>query len=100
MTCDHCVYGLLIQEWTDAPHDFAVCLCDAGQVYRRDTNEGHRTVPLWRVWCAVHQVDPSRVFLLEEIYTGEELTAAGLTKPPVSLSREAALLAKGLKVKR
>lgn len=104
MTCDHCVNGLRPLEWTDAtpgdPVDVAVCLCDAGQEYRRATNEGRRTVPLWRVWCAVHQVDPSRVFLLEDVYSGAELEAAGLRKAPVSLSREAALLAAGRKVKR
>lgn len=99
MTCDHCVNGLRPLEWTDArpgdPIDVAVCLCDAGQAYRRAENEGHATVPLWRVWCAVHQVDPSRVFMLEQIYSRDELAAVGLVASAAPASREAALLARG-----
>lgn len=98
MTCDHCVNGLRPMEWTDArpgdPVDVAVCLCEAGQVYRRAENEGHKTVPLWRVWCAAHQVDPSRVFMLEDIYTADELRAVGLLPAVVEAkTREAAILA-------
>ncbi len=99
MTCPVCVNGLLVQEWTNAPADYAVCLCEAGQVYRRATNEGRDTVPLWRVWCAVHQVDPSRVFLLEQVYSAEELASVGLGASTDPVSREAALLAKGGRVR-
>lgn len=101
MSCEHCVNGLRPLEWTDAKPgdlpDFAVCLCPAGQAYRRGENEGRRTVALWRVWCAVHQVDPSRVRLIEDIWSAEELAAAGLTMLAAAgpASRAAALLAKG-----
>lgn len=96
MTCETCSgLGLLIQEWTDAPHDFSICVCEAGQAWRRAENNGHKTVPQWLLWCARWQVEPERVFLLEDVYTGQELAAAGLSKPVVDFNREAALLAAG-----
>lgn len=101
MTCAVCAdRGLLVQEWTDADPDFAVCLCEAGQRYRLDENWGHRVIPQWRLWCARYQVDPARVFLLEEIYSRKELAAVGLRPEPVRLSREAALMATGKRAKR
>lgn len=91
-------------EWADAqpgdPIDIAVCVCEAGQAYRLAVNERRRTVPMWRVWCAVHQVDPLRVFLLEQIYSAEELRAVGLAAPVEKQSREARILAAAAKVKR
>jgi hypothetical protein len=99
MTCDHCVNGLRPLEWTDAkpgdPPEFAVCLCDAGQAYRRGVNNGRSAMPLWRVWCAQHRVDPSRVRLMEDVWTAEELAAVGLRNGPAPMSRAAALLAAG-----
>lgn len=80
---------------TVADLHFAVCLCEVGQSLRRGENNGRRTVSLWRVWCAREQVDPSRVFLLEEVFSAEELAAAGLRRVAAPLSREAALLAAG-----
>src|SRR5688572_16535396 len=101
MTCDICDgHGLLIQSWTDAPHDFAVCLCGAGKAWRRAENNGHATVPLWHVWCAKWDVDPARVFLLEDVYTPAELAAVGLLSQPATVSPEAALLAAGKRAKR
>lgn len=98
MTCDHCINGLRPIEWKDAkpgaPWDFAVCLCESGQAYRRSENEGRKTVPLWRVWCARHQVDPSRVFMAEEVWSADELRAVGLIAASQQ-SRADALLAKG-----
>jgi hypothetical protein len=100
VSCDVCGgLGMLILEWTDAPSDFAVCLCQAGQVYRTATNNRAKTVPLWRVWCAREQVDPSRVFLLEDIYSPSELDAVGLSVHPVPLNRMEALLASGRKAR-
>lgn len=104
MTCEHCVNGLRPLEWTDAkagdPVDIAVCLCEAGQAYRLGQNCGRRTVALWRVWCAAHQVDPSRVFMLEQVYSAAELAAVGLrTRDSGVASRESALLAKGRRSK-
>lgn len=79
---------------------FAVCLCEAGQSFRAADNNGRRTAPLWQLWCAHHRVDPSRVFLLEEVLSAVELTALGFRRAPTSISRESALLAAGRKVKR
>lgn len=81
---------------------FAVCLCEAGQAFRKAENEGVRTAPLWAVWCARNHVDLSRLFLIEDVLTVEELAAAGLRMPSASTppSREAALLAAGRRPKR
>lgn len=95
MTCPVCIDGLLIQEWTDAPHDFAVCLCEAGQAWRLAENEGRATVPQWRLWCARHGIDPARMFLVEDIYSREELAAVGLVVGGAAVSRESALRAAG-----
>jgi hypothetical protein len=104
VSCDHCVNGLRPLEWTDRapsePLDVAVCLCDAGQVYRRAVNEGHAAVPLWRVWCAQHQVPPERVKLMEDVWSASELADAGLRKAAEPQSRAAALLNSGARSKR
>jgi hypothetical protein len=72
---------------------FAVCLCDTGATWRRRENEGRTVAPLWLVWCAKHRVSTERVCMVEDVFTAEELAAAGLTKAGLSmLSREAALL--------
>src|SRR4051812_23335808 len=99
MTCPICSdRGLLIQDWTDAPPDFAICCCPAAAWYRSDANAGKQTGYFgWQVWCAVQQVDPERVFRLEEIYSAAELAKVGLSVPGQggTGSREAALLAAG-----
>jgi hypothetical protein len=87
---------MLIQEWTDAPHDFAICLCPAASWYRSNQNAGRNVrVFGWQVWCAANQVDPSRVFRLEDIYAAAELAAVGLSVKPLTFPREAALQAAG-----
>lgn len=97
MTCGD--KGIVRLNWEDAPEDFAICLCDAARWYRSDENAGRHTgVYGWQVWCAREQIDPSRMFLLEEVLTAEELRAAGLTKSntvDLEVSREAFLLAQG-----
>lgn len=104
MTCLHCVNGLRPLEWTDAkPGDlpeFAVCLCDAGQSYRRAENNGHQAVPLWQVWCAVHQVQPERVRLMEDVWSASELAAVGLGREVQPVQRASALLKAGERGKR
>lgn len=80
---------------------YAVCLCEVGRTFRVATNNGRKVAPLWRVWCAREQVDPSRVFMLEDVYSAEELAAWGFQKAtPLQVDREAALQAAGKKVKR
>ena len=94
MNCAHCGgLGLAIQEWTDAESDYAVCVCEAGQAFRLADNNGRSVVPQWRLWCARWDVDPARVFMLEDIYTAQELAAAGLSRPVAGGGRESALLA-------
>jgi hypothetical protein len=44
--------GLIRLNWSDAPDDFAVCLCHVGLDMRAEVNNGKATVPLWHVWCA------------------------------------------------
>jgi hypothetical protein len=75
---------------------FGICLCDAGKALRWDRNEKARTVPLWRVWCAREQIDPSRVAMVEQVFTTGDLEAAGLVAGAVPIAdRRAALLAQG-----
>jgi hypothetical protein len=75
---------------------FAVCLCVAGRALRHRENCGRKVVPLWRVWCARHQVSTERVRRLEDVVTPEQLQEAGFSEPVLSMpSREAALLAAG-----
>lgn len=95
MTCPVCIDGLLIVEWTDAPHDFAVCLCAAGQEWRCTTNNGHTVPAQWRVWCAKHGIDPKRMFMAEQVWTRDELAAVGLVAEAAQIDRAAALLAAG-----
>jgi hypothetical protein len=97
MSCRACAdKGIIRLNWADAPDDFAVCLCLAGLSMRATTNQ-RRTVPArWRVWCAREQVDPAKVFMVEDVLTPEELAERGLSKPrSTAQSREAALLAAG-----
>lgn len=75
---------------------FALCLCRAGGALRFTQNERRRTVPLWRVWCAREQVDPSRVCRLEDVYSAEELASVGFQKA-TPIDRSSALLNAGRK---
>jgi hypothetical protein len=96
MTCEVCGdKGLVRLNWADAPDDYAVCLCEEGLRLRVDRNNGKSVAPLWLVWCGREQIDPSRMFLIEEVLTPDELTERELRKPAVSMNREAALLAAG-----
>lgn len=97
MNCGVCLdKGIVRLNWADAPDDYAVCLCEMGLRLRVNRNNDAQTVPLWMVWCAREQVDPSRVFLVEDVLTPDELRERGLSSAPVAeIGREAALLAAG-----
>lgn len=99
MNCQSCAdLGMIRVPWADAPANFAICLCLAGLEMRQTRNANKETgFALWQVWAAREQVDPSRVFLLEEILTPAELAERGFALPaqPTALAREAALLAAG-----
>jgi hypothetical protein len=96
MTCRNCGdIGMIRVSWSNAPDDFAVCLCAAGRSMRNTTNRKDTGFALWQVWAAREQIDPSRVFLVEEVLTPQELAARGfsVTARPTLVTREAALLA-------
>lgn len=98
MSCEHCAdIGIIRVPWSDAPADFAVCLCPSGVTMRRTRNANKDTgFALWQAWAAQQQVDPSRLFLLEEVLTPAELAERGFNRPGVAaVTREAALLAAG-----
>ena len=91
-------FGLVVLNWRDAPHDYAVCLCAAGQSMRLERNHDKPVTPLWAVWCAREGIAPSRMYLLEEALTVDELREAGIAPTAAATpaeSREAALLAAG-----
>jgi hypothetical protein len=98
VTCSTCQdKGLVRVNWQDADPDFAVCLCATGLSLRVDRNYTAAVSPRWHVWCAREQVDPSRVWMLEDILTPQELAERGFgVAPDVRVpDREAALLAAG-----
>ena len=97
MTCTNCGdKGLTVLNWTDADPDYAICLCPVGQQLRstRNATKGNCS-PLWQVWCALHQVDPARVLLLESVHSAEELAFLGFGPKQPSGGREQALLGMG-----
>lgn len=94
MICSVCHdKGIVSLPWTDAPDDYAVCLCSIGRAMRSTKNYKATVMPLWKVWCAREQVHPSRMSMIEDWLPDEELAAHGwLTQAP-AVDREAALLA-------
>lgn len=103
MTCAMCGgHGLVRLNWNDAPEDYAVCLCAAGLAMRNERNNGKAVAPLWAVWCAREGIAPSRMYLLEEALTAEELAEAGFAPapPPTVKDRETALLEAGRRSSR
>lgn len=98
MTCAVCNnHGIVKLNWSDAPEEYALCLCASGLALRRQEKPEDTWFP-WQVWAAKSGVEPSKVFLLEEVLTPEELRERGLSLPsaaPAAVDREAALLAIG-----
>lgn len=75
---------------------FGICLCSKGRDLRWNRNGKAKTVPLWHVWAAREGIDHARVCLVEQVFTPDELTAAGLMAGAVpAQDRRAALLAEG-----
>lgn len=101
MICRSCGdKGIIRCPYTDNPDEdlFALCLCPTGQTMRTTRNAGKETgYALWQVWCAREQIDPSRMYLMEEVLTAQELAERGFQAPGKAQpqSREAALLAAG-----
>jgi hypothetical protein len=57
-----------------SPDEFGVCLCRAASGLRSNANAGKRTgIYGWHVWAAREQIDPARVFLVEELLDDDEM---------------------------
>jgi hypothetical protein len=71
------------------PDDFAVCRCAVGIRMRTTQNAGRETgYALWEVWASREQVDPERIFLIEDVLP--ELAVPSELK--LVAARESALL--------
>lgn len=85
--------GVIALNWSDAEWEYALCLCRAGLAWRRDTNGGKSVAPLWRVWCAQHQVEPAKVHRMEHVLTVEELAERGFAVPTSGVALDAIVAA-------
>lgn len=99
MNCQVCAdHGMVKLNWSDAPTEYGICLCQIGRELRISRNVRSKVTPLWQVWAAREQVDPSLVWMLEDVLTPAELTELGfhgVVGEPSAESREAALMAAG-----
>lgn len=95
MNCPACDdFGILPVEYSDRTEQhFALCLCPMGEAWRRATNNGKPTNPLWHAWAARNQVPHERIVKLEDYATPKELAGLGfreLTAPADALGAIAA----------
>jgi hypothetical protein len=68
--------------------DLAICRCPVGVRMRTTQNAGRETgYALWEVWASREQIDPDRIFLIEDLMP--ELV---IPESAVVASRESALL--------
>jgi hypothetical protein len=99
VTCEVCHdHGVVKLNWSDAPPEYGICLCPFGLELRIARNVHRAVTPLWQVWAAREQVDPSLVWYLEDVLTPAELAERGFQSGTVEASaesREAALMAAG-----
>jgi hypothetical protein len=99
MNCEVCHdHGVVKLNWSDAPPEYGICLCQFGLELRNARNVRSQVTPLWQVWAAREQVDPSLVWMLEDVLTPAELAERGFQSvvgEPSTESREAALMAAG-----
>jgi hypothetical protein len=76
MSCAPCGdKGIIRLRYHDGAEDeFGVCVCQASHWYRSDMNAGkHTGIFGWQVWAAREQVDPWRVFFIEELLDDDEM---------------------------
>ena len=92
--CSSCAdKGLIRLNWADASEEYALCLCAAGQAWRKSENNGKSTNPYWHIWCAERGIDHAKVWCIEDVLTAAELAERGFSKAvAVAESRETALL--------
>lgn len=103
MTCKSCGdFGICVIFYEDNSTVYAICLCLAGEHWRRtQTFKGERTDPLWHVWAHQHGVPYSKIRMLEDAVTPEELQARGFTELSAAGSMDAiAAAARSRKVSR
>jgi hypothetical protein len=99
MTCQACGgKGILKVCYEDgSPTEYALCLCPAAHWFRSDVNADRHTGSYgWQVWAAREQIDPERMYALEDLYSPSELAEMGFAVASQTNSdggREAALLA-------
>jgi hypothetical protein len=80
MSCRTCIdIGIVTLNFQEGD-EYGICLCPMGERMRSAVNNGHQAAPLWRVWCAREQVDPSLVHPIEDVLTPAELTERGFTE--------------------
>lgn len=72
----------------DSTDDFGVCLCGIGQGLRHDRNALGKALNyfLWHIWAAREQVELSRMFMVEELLTDDELAAIPRAEMPAKTS--------------
>lgn len=76
MNCQACAdKGIIrLKYHNGTPDEFGICVCSAGRWYRSDVNAGKHTGFFgWQVWAYREQVDPTRVFLVEELLDAAEM---------------------------
>lgn len=94
MTCsscnDHGVFRIAYHDGSQA--DFALCLCQAGQLMRLATNNGAPVTPQWEVWAFRQGIPLERVAPMEDLLTDEEMAARSVQPavPMVGLDAVAA----------
>lgn len=96
MSCRECEAGVVPFVWesNSKPDDaigaedlcFAMCLCEDGQKMRayRNGMDERSDFALWQLWAAREQVDPARVFRLEDVFPADVLARAGFNRANVT----------------
>jgi predicted GNAT family acetyltransferase len=80
LSCSICAdKGIAVVNWSDAPREFAVCVCPVGKSLR-ETQNAHRNTPYarWQVWAAREGIDPGTIHMLEDVLTDVEWRERGL----------------------
>jgi hypothetical protein len=93
MNCSTCQDIGIVKLNFQEGDEYGICLCPKGEEMRRSANSRHAVAPLWRVWAAQQQIDPSRIHPIEDVLTPAELTERGfaeLTAPADALGAIAA----------
>lgn len=104
MTCQACQdKGIIRLRYHDGSLDeFGVCVCEAARWYRSDMNAGKHTGFFgWQVWAHREQIDPARVFLIEELLDADEIARQfpDWAKPDETVAASATDIAAAMRTK-